>query len=68
MYGESSPYQIPEELANKKRRLEKIWDSLYCIDTGLRNAVSFKFSDDIRRLVENAVFVELKRHKQEAYY
>jgi len=24
MYGESSPYQIPEELANKKRRLETI--------------------------------------------
>ena len=41
---------------------------IYCIDTGLRNAVSFKFSDDIGRLAENAVFVELKRHKQEAYY
>lgn len=27
MYGESSPYQIPEELANKKRRLEKIQDA-----------------------------------------
>jgi len=41
---------------------------IYCIDTGLRNAVSFKFSDDIGRLAENAVFVELKRHKQEVYY
>ncbi|MCG7850830.1 MAG: ATP-binding protein, partial [ANME-2 cluster archaeon] len=37
---------------------------IYCIDTGLRNAVSFKFSEDIGRLAENAVFVELKRHKQ----
>ena len=41
---------------------------IYCIDTGLRNAVSFKFSDDIGRLAENAVFVELKRHKQDVYY
>lgn len=41
---------------------------IYCIDTGLRNAVSFKFSDDTGRLAENAVFVELKRHKQEVYY
>ncbi|NMG82874.1 MAG: AAA family ATPase [Methanosarcinales archaeon] len=41
---------------------------IYCIDSGLRNAVSFKFSDDIGRLAENAVFVELKRHKREVYY
>ncbi len=41
---------------------------IYCIDTGLRNAVSFKFSEDIGRLAENAVFAELKRHKQEIYY
>jgi len=40
----------------------------YCIDTGLRNAVSFKFSEDTGRLAENAVFIELKRHKQEVYY
>jgi len=41
---------------------------IYCIDTGLRNAVSFKFSEDVGRLAENAVFVELKRHKQDVYY
>ena len=40
----------------------------YCIDTGLRNAVSFKFSEDTGRLAKNAVFIELKRHKQEVYY
>jgi transposase len=27
MYGESSPYQIPKELAKKKKRLEKIQDA-----------------------------------------
>jgi predicted AAA+ superfamily ATPase len=41
---------------------------IYCIDTGLRNAVSFKFSEDRGRLAENAVFVELKRRKKEVYY
>ncbi len=40
----------------------------YCIDTGLRNAVSFAFSEDIGRLAENAVLVELKRRGKEVYY
>lgn len=41
---------------------------VYCIDTGLRNAVSFRFSEDIGRLVENVVFVELKRRIKDVYY
>lgn len=41
---------------------------IYCIDNGLRNAVSFKFSGDEGRLAENLVFVELKRRKKEIYY
>ncbi|MCK4397364.1 MAG: ATP-binding protein [Methanophagales archaeon] len=43
---------------------------VYCIDTGLRNAVSFKFSADIGRAIENLVFIELKRRSSEAeiYY
>jgi len=40
----------------------------YCIDNGLRNAVSFKFSKDIGKLAENAVFIELKRRGKEIYY
>lgn len=40
----------------------------YCIDTGLRNAVSFRFSEDIGKLTENVVFIELKRRGKEAYY
>jgi predicted AAA+ superfamily ATPase len=39
---------------------------VYCIDTGLRNAVSFKFSDDLGRAIENLVFIELKRRSSEA--
>lgn len=40
----------------------------YCVDNGLLNAVSFKFSDDIGRLLENAVFLEFKRRRQEVFY
>jgi hypothetical protein len=40
----------------------------YSIDTGLRNAVSFKFSDDLGRLSENLVLIELKRRKNEVYF
>ncbi len=41
---------------------------IYCIDNGLRNAVSFKFSKDDGKLAENLVFVELKRRGMDAYY
>lgn len=40
----------------------------YCIDNGLRNAVSFKFSEDLGKLAENLVFLELKRRNKEIYY
>jgi predicted AAA+ superfamily ATPase len=40
------------------------------VDTGLRNVVSFKFSEDIGRAIENLVFIELKRRSSqtEIYY
>lgn len=41
---------------------------VYCIDNGLRNAVSFMFSKDAGRLAENLVFLELKRRNKEPYY
>lgn len=41
---------------------------VYTIDNGLRNTVSFKFSEDEGRLAENLVFVELKRQLNEIYY
>ncbi len=40
----------------------------YCIDNGLREAVSFKFSKDLGKLAENLVFIELKRRNKEIYY
>ena len=38
------------------------------VDTGLRNAVSFRFTPDMGKLAGNAVFLELKRRGGEVYY
>lgn len=53
-------YSLKKQQANPKK--------VYCIDNGLRNAVSFKFSKDEGRLAENIVFIELKRREKEPYY
>jgi len=41
---------------------------VYSIDTGLVNAVSFMFSENAGSLLENIVFLELKRCFKEIYY
>jgi predicted AAA+ superfamily ATPase len=41
---------------------------VYSIDTGLVNSVSFMFSENAGSLLENIVFLELKRKFQEVYY
>lgn len=41
---------------------------IYAIDTGMRNAVCFRFSEDLGRIYENAVLLELKRRNKEVYY
>ncbi len=41
---------------------------VYVIDNGLRNAVSFRLARDAGKLLENLVFVELKRRGAEVYY
>jgi predicted AAA+ superfamily ATPase len=40
---------------------------VYCLDTGLRNAISFRFSRDVGRLMENVVYLELRK-RGEVYY
>ena len=40
----------------------------YCIDTGLLNSIGFQFSDNIGRLMENAVAIDLKRRNPQIYY
>ena len=41
---------------------------IYCIDTGLVNSISFRFSQNKGRLLENLVYMTLKRHTDEIYY
>ena len=53
-------YSLPAQ-----SRLNK---KIYCIDNGLRNAISFRFSEDEGKLAENLVFVELMRSGADAYY
>jgi hypothetical protein len=53
-------YSVKKQLVNPKK--------IYSIDTGFINAISFKFSEDIGRILENLVFIELKRRGKEIYY
>ena len=41
---------------------------VYCVDTGLMNAVGFRFSEGRGHLLENVVYVHLKRLGKEVYY
>jgi len=41
---------------------------VYCIDTGLISAVSFQFSENKGKYLENLVYLELLRRGQKVYY
>jgi uncharacterized protein len=41
---------------------------VYCIDNGLRQKISLRFSPDHGKLLENMVFVELKRRGHDIYF
>lgn len=43
-------------------------DKFYLIDTGLYHAISFRFSSNRGHLLENLVYLELRRRNQELYY
>ncbi|MCD4842515.1 MAG: ATP-binding protein [Methanosarcinales archaeon] len=53
-------YSLKEQEINPRK--------VYAIDPGLRNIVSFKFSEDLGKLYENTVFLELYRRGEEVYY
>lgn len=48
-----------QQIANKK---------LYAIDTGLVKSVAFSFSENIGKLLENMVFLALRRVAEDIYY
>ncbi|MFP4402356.1 MAG: ATP-binding protein [Candidatus Nanoarchaeia archaeon] len=51
---------IKKQISNERK--------IYALDVGIANTTSFKFSEDIGRILENIVFVELKRRNYEVYY
>ncbi|MDF1557730.1 MAG: ATP-binding protein [ANME-2 cluster archaeon] len=52
----------------KLKRQFKQNKKTYAVDTGLRNAVSFRFTSDLGKLAENTVFLELTKRGSEVYY
>ncbi len=67
-FKEAYIFFISDHFSYSFNRQKSLPSKVYCIDNGLRNAVSFKFSKDEGRLAENLVFVELKRREKEPYY
>ena len=53
-------YSLKKQIINDKK--------IFSIDTGLVRAVSFAFSENYGQLLENIVFLELKRRGKEIYY
>jgi len=53
-------YSIKKQIINDRK--------VYAIDSGLANAVAFKFSENRGRNLENLVFLELKRRGREIFY
>jgi len=53
-------YSLKKQYVSEKK--------LYCIDTGMRNAVAFRFSGDTGRLLENCVLIELLRRKKSVFF
>ncbi len=53
-------YSLKEQSKSPKK--------VYCIDTGLKNAVGFRFREELGRLIENVVFLELMRKGKTVYY
>ncbi len=53
-------YSLKKQIQNPRK--------LYCVDNGFVKEVGFKFSEDKGKLLENIVFIELKRKGKEIYY
>lgn len=53
-------YSLKSQLKSKKK--------IYCIDNGLINATTFKFSNNYGKLLENLVYSELKKKYETSIY
>ena len=53
-------YSLKEQEKNPRK--------VYCIDTGMRNAVSFRFTEDLGKLLENLVFMKFLHDGADVFY
>ncbi|MCX6766587.1 MAG: ATP-binding protein [Candidatus Moranbacteria bacterium] len=53
-------YSVKKQIINDRK--------IYCVDTGIVNAVAFRFSENVGRMIENLVFIELKRRGADVFY
>jgi predicted AAA+ superfamily ATPase len=53
-------YSLKNQIGSDKK--------IYIADTGLANAISFRFSEDTGRVLENMIYNELKRREEEIYF
>lgn len=53
-------FSLKKQMANPKK--------FYCIDTGMANNVSFQFSENFGRKLENVVFLQLRRQTKDIFY
>ena len=53
-------YSLKKQMVNPKK--------VYVIDNGFASKISFRFSEDRGRLLENLVFLELKRYNYNVFY
>jgi len=67
-YTEAFMFFTLDHFSYSFKEQKTLASKIYCIDNGLRNAVSFKFSKDEGKLAENCVFIQLKRQEKQPYY
>jgi len=53
-------HSVRKQIANPRK--------IYAVDTGLVNSISFKFSENRGRLIENLVFMALIKNQKEVFY
>ena len=60
-------YTLTKYDASAKKQIINL-KKIYCLDTGLVNSLSFRFSENKGRLIENLVYMSLIKEKKELYY
>ncbi len=53
-------YSVRKQIINDRK--------IYCVDTGIVDAIAFRFSENVGRVMENIVFIQLKRENKDVFY